>query len=143
TASVQWEIDLMAGDAAAATQLAATLPEATHVQLFISAWRGDDVAFQTLLAQCADQPLDQGAQEWCGRLEHRRGNEKEAARFRDIIETLSGGASLNALELRVLTTTPTGPYAISTSTYGWFFYTYRRPGAPDMLVPSLAHVWYG
>jgi O-antigen ligase len=138
-----WEIALMAGDAGRALSEADAANDPDSARLFVLAWTGDDAAFQQLIDHCVAEPLNLNAQGRCARIENHRGNESEAGRFRDLMDALSGGSSFQGLELRVLTSDVRGPYAVASTTYGWFFYTYRRSGPLDMLEPSLVHIRFG
>jgi len=142
SADAKWEIAMVTGDSAEAQRLAATVGNPAQTQRVIAAWNGDHAAFDALFADCEAHPLDFSTVAWCARLENRRGNRTEAARFRDILDGYGQGGAADGLELRVVTADVKGGYLAPTSLYGWFFYTYRRYGPVDMLLPGLVHLRY-
>jgi O-antigen ligase len=136
----RWQIAMLSGDEARATDLAADAPSPQRAGLIIAAGSGSPEAIRALDDACAANPLDLGQIRWCARIANRSGNDVEADRFRTQAETINAGSSAGGLELRVATPEDRGPILAPAGAYTWAVYTYRRWGPLDMLVPALVHL---
>ncbi len=141
-----WQIALMAGDRARATDLATVGPasDIAFAQDVIAAWTeptgtAGDTARDSIFGRCSARPLDTTALGWCARIASRAGEIDEANRYRTWMFTVGRGA-VHGAELRVSTTPLVGRTVEGNLALFYGTYTYRRPTPWDLLVPSLPHL---
>ena len=137
---------LSAGDVEQARAIASDIADPGFRELalmVIAAWTGDGPAYSDLAARAASMPRDIPTVVWAGRVAARRGDDRDAERYRAWAEILVGGLGATVREIRVggpAVTAADDVAGISGLYYG--HYTYRRPTPANQLVPDLPHLVY-
>lgn len=130
-----WEIALMSGDAATATELVDGHPAEAELIRLIAARGGDADAVREVQRAALEAPQDPSRLAWAARASVWDGDPEQARRFRRLIRL---GPHYAPISADVRAGDPASDGALGTSTYYYGTYTYRRGTPPDLMPPGLA-----